>query len=64
MIFSRIDNFLKPILRLIFRVSLVTFLFLLTLEYVFPGFVTNWFNPIWILILSLFCAIIVITCYD
>ena len=53
------------IIKLIFQVSFVTFAILLILEYFEPGFATNWFNPLWLLILAVLSGIIVVsTKYD
>ena len=51
-------EFWFDLIEIIFRISFVTFGFLFVIEYVFPGFVTNWFNPIWLLIIAIFSGII------
>ncbi|OGY43533.1 MAG: hypothetical protein A2731_03835 [Candidatus Buchananbacteria bacterium RIFCSPHIGHO2_01_FULL_39_8] len=47
--------------RSIFRVFFITFLLLFIIDLAEPGFVTNWFNPVWLLIIALISAIIFIT---
>lgn len=54
-------NFWQQINQSIFRVSLITFLILFLVEYLEPGFVTNWFNPVWLLIITIVSGILVIT---
>jgi len=58
-------NFFKPkehfflgLARIIFRIATVTFIVLLLIDYILPGFVTNWFNPIWLLIIAIIAGII------
>ncbi|MFA6410186.1 MAG: hypothetical protein WCW26_01265 [Candidatus Buchananbacteria bacterium] len=51
-------NFWLLIGQMVFRFALITFLILFGLDFIFPGFVTNWFNPIWFLLLALFSVII------
>jgi hypothetical protein len=46
------------LIDVIFRVSLLTFVGLFVVEYVEPGFVTNWFNPVWVLIIMLMSGIL------
>ncbi len=53
------DIFLKTV-EAVFQVSFVSFLALFAIDYIFPGFVSNWFNSVWLLILSFFCIIIII----
>lgn len=43
---------LTVIATLVFRVSLATFMLLFFVDYLEPGFVTNWFNPLWLLLLA------------
>lgn len=43
---------------LIFKVSFVTFVILLAVDLILPGLVTNWLNPIWLLIISVILGII------
>lgn len=49
--------------RIIFRISFITFIVLFITDYFLPGFVTNYFNPIWLLIIAVISGII-ITDYD
>jgi len=42
----------------LFKASFIMFIVLAVLEFFIPGFVTNYFNPVWILIISVFSAII------
>lgn len=51
------SNFFKVVSQ-IFRFSFITFVILFLVEYLEPGFVTNWFNPIWLLILALISSIL------
>lgn len=55
------QNFWLELCRLIFRVSFLTFTVLFIVGYLIPGFVTNWFNPIWLLIIAIISGIIVVT---
>jgi len=45
-------HFLVEPARVVFRVSIVTSFLLLAVEYLLPGFVANWFNPLWVLLLA------------
>ncbi len=47
--------------RMLFQISFITFTIFFIVDYIFPGFVTNWFNPIWLLIIAIISSIIVIT---
>ncbi len=42
----------------VFRVSLVAFLLLLVIDFLEPGFVSNWFNPLWVLLLVVVSGIL------
>jgi len=42
----------------IFRIFFVTFVIFFIVEYIFPGFITSWFNPIWLLIIVIISGII------
>lgn len=44
----------------IFRVSSITFMFLFGVEYFIPGFSTNWFNPIWLLVGAIVSGLLVV----
>jgi len=63
--FKFFPNHQKPfwlgLSQVIFPISSVTFVALFFAEYLEPGFVTNWFNPVWLLILSLFSGILATT---
>lgn len=48
--------------QLIFHYSFGLFLFLFIIEFVEPGFVTNFFNPIWVLIVAIISG--TVTNYD
>jgi hypothetical protein len=52
---------LEDLTRIIFRLSGLAFLVLFVLDYFQPGFVTNYFNPIWLLILALASGIVLVT---
>jgi len=56
-------NFLKPktkttTIDIIFRISSVTFLVLFVVEVIIPGFVANYFDPAWFLIIAIFSGIL------
>ncbi len=51
-------QFRLALAQVIFRVSFVTFASLFFLDLLLPGFVTNWFNPVWILLIALITSII------
>lgn len=55
------EKFLKGLLEIVFRVSALGFVVLFIIEYIIPGFVTSWFNPIWLLIIAIISGIIVTT---
>lgn len=55
------ENFLRGLIEIIFRITFISFTVFFILEYFLPGFVTNWFNPIWLLIIAIISGIIVIT---
>lgn len=46
---------------MVFRLSFVSFAAAALAEYMVPGFVTNWFNPAWLLILAVISGILVVT---
>ena len=46
------------LIEVIFQTTAITFIILLAIEYLLPGFVTNWFNPIWLLITAIISGII------
>lgn len=46
--------------RILFHVSAVTFSGILAIEAFLPGYFTNWFNPIWFLIIATISGIITI----
>lgn len=52
------ENFWLELDWLIFKVSFVIFVILLVVDLILPGFVTNWFNPVWLLIISIISGII------
>jgi len=54
------ENFWRQLSTIIFRVSFVSCLVLFIVDYLIPGFVTNWFNPIWLLIVALISGLIVV----
>lgn len=45
----------------IFRVSSVLFMVLFTADYLVPGIVTSWVNPIWILIVAMLSGILAVS---
>jgi hypothetical protein len=57
-LFKREDSHFREIAEIIFHFSLIIFLILLLIEYLVPGFATNWFNPIWFLIVAILSGII------
>ncbi len=59
-IFFKKEGFFSQLAKIIFRISLITFIVLFLAEYVEPGFVTNWFNPILILLLALITGSLVL----
>ena len=44
--------------RAVFRVALVTLILLLVVDFFEPGFVSNWFNPLWVLLLVVVSGIL------
>ena len=48
----------RSVFDLFFKASFILFLILFLAEAAFPGFATNWFNPIWFLLLAIFFIII------
>jgi len=52
------EKFFLGLVEIIFRFTFITFLVLFILDYLVRGFVTNWFNPIWFLIIALISGII------
>lgn len=53
-------EFNKSVCRLVFRYSLVSFIFFSCVDLVLPGFVTNYFNPFWLLLIAIFSGILAI----
>lgn len=51
------DDFWFGLSQIIFRISFITFIVLFVVDYFLPGFVTNWFNPIYLLIIALVSGI-------
>lgn len=45
----------------IFRVTAVLFMILFTADYFIPGFVTNWLNPIYILLIALLSGLLAVS---
>ena len=60
-IFKSQNVFIQDLAAIIFRVSSITFMAVFMAEYLCPGFVTNWFNPAWILLIALISVIMVAT---
>ena len=56
--FNSKKDFWPRLSKVIFRISFITFVILFAVEYFLPGFVANWFNPIWLLIIALISGII------
>lgn len=54
-------DFWKGLVSIIFRFTASTFFILVIIEYLFAGFVTNYFNPIWLLIIAVISGIIQVT---
>lgn len=48
------------IARSFFTVGSISFLVIILFEVVFPGYFTNWFNPIWCLIIVVISGILTI----
>jgi len=57
-IFLHSNKFCREAARRVFRVSILVFIGLFIGECFLPGLVTNWFNPVWILIIAIISAII------
>ncbi|MFA5022234.1 MAG: hypothetical protein WC508_04115 [Patescibacteria group bacterium] len=57
-LFQLQSNFWLELNQLVFRASFITFTILFVLDFLLPGFVTNWFNPIWLLPIVLITALI------
>lgn len=55
------ENFWFKLDLIVFRAFFLTFLALFIVDYFLPGFVTDYFNPIWLLIISIITGIIAIT---
>lgn len=53
-------NFWTELNQLIFRTSFILFVIIFIVEYIFPGFVTNWFNPVWFLIIAIISGILLV----
>jgi len=45
----------------IFRVSSVLFMVLFMADYLVPGIVTNWLNPVWILMIAIVSGILAVS---
>ncbi len=58
--FNRQTDFTQGLIDIIFKISSVTFIIFFVVEYFLPGFVTNWFNPIYLLIFAIISAIIIV----
>lgn len=58
-LFANKSTFFSQLNQIIFRIFFAVFMILFIIEYIEPGFVTNWFNPIWLLIITIISAIIV-----
>lgn len=52
------EHFFLDFIQVIFRVFSVTFIIFFVVEYFLSGFVTSWFNPIWLLIIAIISGII------
>ena len=48
---------------MVFRVSAGLFMTLFVAEYAVPGFVTSWFNPLWLLIIATVSGVIFVSYY-
>ena len=48
------------IVEAVFRVTSVSFIVVFAVEYFVPGFATNWFNPVWLLITAFITGTIMI----
>jgi len=59
-LFKKESSHFLELIKIIFRFSLLIFIILFIIDYVLPGFVTNWFNPIWFLIIAILSGIITI----
>jgi len=57
LIFKKKDSNLE-ISDFFFRIFFIIFLVIFILEALFPGFATNWFNPIWLLLFAIVFLII------
>ncbi len=56
--FTKKSGTLHQLCSVLFRISAFVFGILLVVEIVIPGFVTSWFNPIWLLIIAVISGII------
>ena len=54
--FNRHNRTVKQLLNSAFKFSASLFMIMFVTEYFLPGFVTNWFNPIWLLLISIISA--------
>lgn len=51
--FNRKNKTIRQLLTSTFKFSALLFMIMFVTEYFLPGFVTNWFNPIWLLLISI-----------
>ena len=58
--FSNKETFLHELFQIFFRIFLLAFVITFIIEYIEPGFVSNWFNPVWLLIIAVTSGIVVI----
>ncbi|MDD2807042.1 MAG: hypothetical protein PHW95_00775 [Patescibacteria group bacterium] len=54
------DSIQRQLSRVIFRFSFVAFVFFSAVDLVWPGFVTNYFNPFWLLLIAIISGILAI----
>ncbi|OGY43440.1 MAG: hypothetical protein A2729_04700 [Candidatus Buchananbacteria bacterium RIFCSPHIGHO2_01_FULL_39_14] len=59
-IFQSKTKIFPAVAKIIFYYSFFIFLILFLLDYLAPGFVTNYFNPVYLLILAVISGIIII----
>jgi hypothetical protein len=61
----KLKNILKSDLllelnQIIFKAAFLSFILAVIFEYFAPGFVMNWFNPIWLLLVSIINVILAV----
>ncbi|MFA6215182.1 MAG: hypothetical protein WC768_01270 [Patescibacteria group bacterium] len=56
--FKRKTRLWVEIVQEIFEIAFMAFVIFYAIDYFLPGFITNWFSPIWLLILALISGII------